>query len=1078
MEVVSMDSQIGLAFAIGSFVLMLFDLFFVLLYTRAHNKKIPSKAIMLLLAFAANVLLWMGILRMDNSYVCAVVSSSCKNETAPDGMAALFKAFGNAAKMFTLTVGDSDFPTIFMANLNSTANWLIRIFTYLDEVFAFFFISFAIVAVVFRTFAGMVVNSFWYLFGHHRHFHDHYIDYIFTDLPFEELYDFIVYSHRKGDKVIVVLSESSQLTQVGTELKNVLLAHFVRVKTGMVRKEYLASLNRSHFPGRPIRFYGCYAHDNDALVFAEAALGFTRANEKKSCPFVSHNYFFYVSHQDPDIEKKYNFESDSHGKIRFFSEYEWAATKFVFEEPLYRLYDSNFIKVGLSQKERDEGPLYHVELLGFGGINQAMLRRMLSAYQGTGNENRVRYHIVSSLPDKKDDGPASATPLIDAFLARRPAFRDKKDWHDSYACLPLLEAPLISESHLDLMDDHSLRQYGNQLWQDVLGQGEQALLVVALGDSETNCRIASALRDYFTQRNLVSSDQNGKGPLRVNSEMKSIIIAPYVKERNLFAPDFSSISHDLFLLYNREQKGKDLTTEVENHRLYVFEARANFFSAGDSLPRKIAKKMKKQKNDNVQSTLREDFTLKKGQTEEKELPGHHVWTQNDFKDYRAMTFKHEAVPLVCFGRGGYFVDDNDAHLIALAERCATIYDSSYDSKKIGQVAVGPFTYFDRPSVARCWGRSALPGDRLSNFSHVSVLPEKLSLFGVRLVLSPRRSFHKEEAKEETKRTIECLLDVRKRIATPSVSEVLEGTKEELSPSQLLATIADPQLAQACLEHYRQLHPEKNGAIEESTKVNKTFRAYLVNYLLSELSHLLFEAYPSPFKAPLPAKKIPSFGVGECPIDDKTSIPWQTIVLRVKETGAEKKAKRYLHWIYAFLYEMPSNPYQDILAELEHNRWYGFQADAGVLPMPLHRLAIAQMAVASPVLEKTYLKDIHACETSNAGLGELKDILLENMAFNPYYFSPKIPSEPGKANTYPFVFEELERIHGLIYRNDTFTLSSLSSLLALSKKKLPVGSPVAVGAELEESEALVDACQKAHVVFDFGLEKVNPWPPLP
>ena len=1044
-------TQALIAVVISTIILVLDA--WLLIYVRHHYKYLLSKVSVIAIAFLACFIAWLGIIFNPQFYgtfnsgeICS--SSGCQNiittTEVPEFVNGIFICISNTIKMFALSISEGDFPSYFIATFSGSNYSAIKALVFIDEAFAFLFISYVIITVAVRSLVGKLLNFNNYFKGLGQ---NRYVNYIFTDLPYPELNDFISYCQGKHDKVIVVLTQTSQLTQEGTELKSALLAKFIQVKIGTITGQFFGTLIFWHPRSTKIRIYGCFKSDNTSLLFADEALRYCRACSNKKPRSIA----FYVNHQDPDLEKKYNYGSDSHGLIRFFSEYEWTATKFVFQEPLNRLYASKYLNPYVSKGEIDNDLPYQVELIGFGGINKAILKRMISAYvTPTDNQDKIIYHIVSLDKEKADV----------SFLAGFPAIEDNA-YRDKEKYLPQADRLCLSADCMDLTDEDQLKKYAQNIQNSIIERGRQVLIVVAAGSSETNILIATKLRDLFKKWDFIKrrttttgSNKQDEHYLMRGQNFKSVIIAPYIKERRIFSPDFAAFEDEYQLVFNETNNIKEIEKAIEKHRLYVFEPKTNFVTSGFTLPKKVFHSMESNPNKELNHTAEKQNTTQ--QSSENKTDQGHKWVENDFKDFRHFVYRYETVPIIAFGRGGYFVDDYEDHLLQLAKRANLIYSCSFYKKKeendyhLEMDRVGPFGFFQTDSIDKEWAGISLPTDRASNFSHVAHLPEQLAVFGYRIEVAPiPNKLNQKYCRQVTINTLKALLDIKRKLS-PNVAN--DGPKEIAGDSDLVS------------------YPSKS--VKQSSSKSSP---YLVKNNDEKVSQLTEDEYLVLIRNELlkawPQKDKKCDGEGF----DFGNPNYSNKIKKAIDSSYDKLSAD-LHELYNATYCYIKRPYQERLANLEHNRWYNFQAGEKVIPMPVDLFDIHRMKNVTMPITKSYLKDIHFCMTTNSGLRELRGILLTNILYD-----PKLISYPDqKSFDEEFMNKQMKSIYETTFWFDVFTINHLSAMLAYTNGK---GKDIEdIMKELNEEtnipedkdiEEMLKEFEKKDIVFDFALTKLPP-----
>ena len=86
------------------------------------------------------------------------------------------------------------------------------------------------------------------------------------------------------------------------------------------------------------------------------------------------NIHFYVTYQDIEFSSKFAFLSDCKDAIQLVNEYDWIATKFVFQNPLTRLVKINPDNF---QNELEKIDNIHFHFLGCGRVSSSLLDKIL-----------------------------------------------------------------------------------------------------------------------------------------------------------------------------------------------------------------------------------------------------------------------------------------------------------------------------------------------------------------------------------------------------------------------------------------------------------------------------------------------------------------------------------------------------------------------------------------------------------------------------------------------------------------------------------------------------------------------------
>lgn len=444
-------------------------------------------------------------------------------------------------------------------------------------------LSLSLISTFYRRFRASFDNAIAWLRGWGRRLHFHpekrrpYKTVVYTDLPYRDI-EYFLRSLKKDKEMIlhVVVPRSAEATGEGEELASIL-----KLNEYAVYEDYLDDFSsfklhlRSGLVRGRINFYSLFREDVDNLKFAKLALAYCedlerRAKRKKLRLFLRriglkvkdartivdrHLVRFYVSFQDEKFNAKLDFMKASKGAIKLVNEYSWAATKFVYKNPLNRLLDFNLPSDAdgelAAKRLRGEGVGdLHVYLLGFGHIGQALLDRMFPSYQfalpmvnkGQGSPlssglppQKVHYHIYDEDAEEK----------LKEYLSRYPSFHEANyEPGGNYFERPFIDGKkekLPFSPHRVKLDSEATYASMAKDIADALSSRQameagqlpnQAIVIVSLGNSEANVSAALSLRKAFRRAMAVKNRGFGEWGKR-----KALVIYPYVKENDAYRPD-------------------------------------------------------------------------------------------------------------------------------------------------------------------------------------------------------------------------------------------------------------------------------------------------------------------------------------------------------------------------------------------------------------------------------------------------------------------------------------------------------------------------------------------------------------
>lgn len=840
---------------------------------------------------------------------------------------------------------------------------------------------------------------------------------------------------------------------------------------------------------------------------------------------------FFISYQDPSFEHRYNYASDSHGLISFFSEYDWASSMFVFQNPAFRLID--FERVKKVKEKTNSRPKFHIDYIGFGGINKALLQKMITFYYlpETSEKEDYRGNIYPEMSfrvfDKCVNGPESDERTItkEEITSLYPSCKLGTGGENF---LPQYAMPSLEVYAKNFLLNKDLNEYCDSLTKEILNLGEQVMIIVAVGSTHDNIEIAAKIRSRIKQdkddKKLIEKLGNsGEADENGFTSKKSILIYPYIKESSLFRADYHRyyVNGELF----KNQEGKKFSVvdpaSYEASRLYVHEVN---FDVMDLLSFKDVDKKR------LHSLIHQ-------------------------------LFANEDVPIIAFGRGGYFPSDEERHIMDLAKGASCIYGQSPTSPYRGKD--DRFIY-SKEYIDKSWGKSlALPYEAKSNFFLALSLTNKVRFLGMRL-----RPFDYDGTKidDVDKSNDECLKIIRedipsffetnkhvdKAILDDSIKKwkdligdapqgesdikrreeslifltkkmrpiIQKFVNDEVNPFGIKARpIADNE--EASYEHalgiYKEYyyHSPKNAEKEKEifkgylssllkdaphsdkkegftyirdafaekfaiTKAKDNANTFLdilcINIVESkalikessnEISDAVFnmvtDSY-APFKKYFDQEEKNKVNKKELDIGKKQFFEtmskafialwgsWQNV--HRKEIIAEffdpKKKASYLGPYLEASYDISEEPLISFrgrgLAEIEHARWYFFNASNGVMPCPKEAIFNEDNIQGLKFKNKNDLKTVHLCMTNYEGLQEIKHQMVKELPLGySFLISDFILSSKEDGlfeDVAPHFYSALQSVFSLCYWADTFSVAEIMTILRYRK-----GAPLTKEREL-------------------------------
>jgi hypothetical protein len=157
---------------------------------------------------------------------------------------------------------------------------------------------------------------------------------------------------------------------------------------------------------------------------------------------------FFVNFTDPSFENHFRYEEESFGSIRFFNEHRSLSNSFIFNNPLMAFVSKDQFRKKIN---------VNVQLFGFGKMNQALLDRLIPAFQGP-KGNKIHIDAINYLHDS-----ANSVVNYDQKVLTKGFFAKQETKHPDYFPPPNLFE--INEIQEDLRNYNSLNGHLNNLFE-------------------------------------------------------------------------------------------------------------------------------------------------------------------------------------------------------------------------------------------------------------------------------------------------------------------------------------------------------------------------------------------------------------------------------------------------------------------------------------------------------------------------------------------------------------------------------------------------------------------------------------
>jgi hypothetical protein len=857
--------------------------------------------------------------------------------------------------------------------------WLVTIFSIGNFIMA----SFALVSLSVRAFWGDLL----YLFSFQKKRYA-----IFTDLSYPELEEFIKGIKDKGGHVVIVLSKTGQYSQPGYELRDQLKYNHNAVILADSGYEFL---KRFASPwAQKYTLYSVYRDDVNNQRFAlTLAQLFDAAKTPKLAKRAKKKITAYVSYQDPTFEERYNFEKQSEGHIRFYSEYQWVAQNFVFEHPVtsYLPFEDHADpryagrptlrrgRPGASEKENDYGSIgekgfprflseqirpIQVNFFGFGQINQALFRQMLAAYQLPGDGHFVRYRAYD-----KHEGGAGADDPVESTNASLEAFSEESR---STAMGPQYDPLRIEGSPLDLADEEKLfelleRRDGHSFHDEISGQSPlKEVFLVSLGGSELSLQIALKTRDKIKK-------------MLANEGLRCEQIVIYVYVRESYAYKGFSPSSGIY----EESEADTASFRNDDCPVVIFGRNGRFAM------------------DERQATLTELA----------------IRCSNVYSLYIKPDPSYQLVQRT-------FAEDGRDALTWAGTAPRQYIDNAWAEERARQ-------NFYQDSYR----------DRQSNYAAALALPAKLDFLGLRLAHVTHRPSAQELKKELKKGNVQPF--VAQEISDENYVVAYQVLKKR-PDGHLAYYLLEPSFEATFEEGLRSLTPEKKEEVlqsREDLRKDKKKRDKLIQQRIycSQDYEAVHET------APLALYVKNTTAREDLDVEAITELRKQadlSLANKAKKKISDEECFAPVNAYVEAAYYQGHLPLTDNFAQMEHNRWSFYAIGRGDVPISqAYYESLNQARKASKpdsfnngdvqVKEPTE-KRIHACITTNEGLVELRKALTKTRLS--YCTATQIPNVVTKNSQTMDIDTQYGLEYGLlsdyqlVYWNDTFQLQYIDILL--------------------------------------------------
>ena len=498
---------------------------------------------------------------------------------------------------------------------------------------------------------------------------------LITDLEYQHIKPFLEnMSKDLKTKIKVIIPSEFYATQPGQELLEILRLKEIDAYVESINISVIKKFCFFKFPFiKKVNFYCVRYEDLNNLEFSKIAFDFLKIGKQKDKhkdkhkghhkgrrkdsdekPNVNRYINFYISYQDEEFAMNFDLETQSQGAIQLVNEYDWVASKFVYENPLTRFYKIDRDHLAQDLKEK---PDLHVHFFGFGNINKALLKRMFPAYQLPYDDNQVHYHIL--------DRSGASDGLDKSFLSRYSTFCDLykcKGFYPQYDFSKFFDA-----KDIDLMSDEALLNYVDEMVKHIYEVKKDPnnkkkvtnLIFIALSDMRANVQIANKLRMLIKNVSHAYGDV-----LNQNSFRKSFVIYPYVKDNSFFRRSNEVMENIYNEVLKRKEQNKDASIDALVNDIY------------DNSPFGYGKQFNGQLLYVFENKyLKNDLELLHGLKEKDK--NEHIAIM---REIRYAQFKREDCPVVVIGRGGYISDPLRGMIYRLAMHVNNNYASSFKDK--------------------------------------------------------------------------------------------------------------------------------------------------------------------------------------------------------------------------------------------------------------------------------------------------------------------------------------------------------------------------------------------------------------
>ena len=455
-----------------------------------------------------------------------------------NGQAPWYSNLGNALSKSIKSYAMANGPeALFDASLYPSTvcyNMTLFLINYAAQISMFGIVSVAVITNLFKAYLRKRINFISLFFSIFKRrgesSYNYSINIVYTNLDYDSLAPFIE-NLKKDNKaqIKMVVLKTYAATQNGSELiERLKMEGYDTFTEGL--DPYAMSKLCGFGRNMTINFYGMFYEDKDNLEFAKAGYSFLKKHKKGIAMNNRGNVHFYVSYQDIEFSSKFSFVNDCKDAIKLVNEYDWVATKFVFQNPLTRLVKINPDNF---QNELEKIDNIHFHFLGCGRVSSSLLDKIFSNYQLPANEEKLTFNLV----DKNAVDDDFATNFLGKYQVFSSVYADKKKFLEQKNA----RSNFINYQ-IDVTNEDELNKYAKEIIDNLVKHKNEDdlskakhFIFISLGDEITNANVAMKLR-----RSIINFSELEGGVLSKESRYKSVIIYPYIKSNHFFKQNITN----------------------------------------------------------------------------------------------------------------------------------------------------------------------------------------------------------------------------------------------------------------------------------------------------------------------------------------------------------------------------------------------------------------------------------------------------------------------------------------------------------------------------------------------------------